>query len=347
MSSDGGHFWPTRAGDARTATLTGGATTPDDVKAFLIGQGYTGTLDDMWKQYKVANGITDTSEPWAGPGGGGGGGAWPDANSLSFVSFQQVFVTNLWDGIWNDDGTRLYTMNASNGTVQYNATDFATPYVIDSQAMTQSGVTNNVGGGPNRSFDWTSDGGGVIHSSITTGVHGKRLIDSSATAYNPAIGVGFGFEAADTQTFDTGAGFDSRSMQVCNGGQTILTTSNEPVSYSGRVNQINLTAADDLSTASNGTPWDPTERIYSCKFDPTGNSGYATYDDTGVVTLAKFTVSTQWDISTATLDTANSLNLDTSATGIAVQILWRPDGSGMYTIEWTSSTTGGVSLYTP
>lgn len=66
MDSKGGHIWPARPWDTRWTTLLGGPATPDDILAYFTGLGYVGTLDDMWLQYKEANGITDTSQPFDG-----------------------------------------------------------------------------------------------------------------------------------------------------------------------------------------------------------------------------------------------------------------------------------------
>lgn len=66
-ASDGGHVWPPRASDLRIQELTGAGpegSTPDDVFAALRAAGFTGSLDDMWKQHLAALGITDTSEPF-------------------------------------------------------------------------------------------------------------------------------------------------------------------------------------------------------------------------------------------------------------------------------------------
>lgn len=65
--SDGGHVWPPRASDLRIQELTAGgpeASKPDNVFVALRTLGYTGSLDDMWKQHLEATGITDTSEPF-------------------------------------------------------------------------------------------------------------------------------------------------------------------------------------------------------------------------------------------------------------------------------------------
>jgi len=66
-ASDGGHVWPPRASDPRIIELTGSAAaTPDDVFAALRTEGYTGSLDDMWRAHLAVIPITDTSEPFTG-----------------------------------------------------------------------------------------------------------------------------------------------------------------------------------------------------------------------------------------------------------------------------------------
>jgi hypothetical protein len=69
------HIWPPRSNDQRIIDIVQAATskdaTPDDVFKFFRSCGYTGSLDDMWRQYLRAEqgtcglgGITDTSEPF-------------------------------------------------------------------------------------------------------------------------------------------------------------------------------------------------------------------------------------------------------------------------------------------
>lgn len=65
--SDGGHIWPPRASDLRIQAITGAGpegSTPDDLHRIFRAAGYTGSLDDMWKQHLAAKGVTDTSEPF-------------------------------------------------------------------------------------------------------------------------------------------------------------------------------------------------------------------------------------------------------------------------------------------
>jgi hypothetical protein len=62
-ASDGGHVWPGRASDLRIQEIAASGKT-DAVFAALRTAGYTGSIDDMWKQHLAALGITDTSEPF-------------------------------------------------------------------------------------------------------------------------------------------------------------------------------------------------------------------------------------------------------------------------------------------
>jgi hypothetical protein len=72
-----GHIYPPRRGDSRIVdfiTAQGGSSTGDInrdfAEALALALGFTAaqrndfTIDDLWKRYKVANGITDTSEPF-------------------------------------------------------------------------------------------------------------------------------------------------------------------------------------------------------------------------------------------------------------------------------------------
>jgi len=74
---DGGHIWPARITDPRIQALAPGAATQYDVSKALEDLGYTGTIDDMWKQYKVANGILSTAEPFELTIASGGGSPTP------------------------------------------------------------------------------------------------------------------------------------------------------------------------------------------------------------------------------------------------------------------------------
>lgn len=66
-ASDGGHVWPPRASDLRIQEIAASGKT-DALRAAFKTAGYTGSMDDMWKQHKaaVATPITDTSEPFTG-----------------------------------------------------------------------------------------------------------------------------------------------------------------------------------------------------------------------------------------------------------------------------------------
>ena len=68
-ATDGGHVWPPRASDPRIQELAGGAyvdAKPGGVFKALRTMGYTGSIDDMWAQHKVAKSAEDTSEPFTG-----------------------------------------------------------------------------------------------------------------------------------------------------------------------------------------------------------------------------------------------------------------------------------------
>jgi hypothetical protein len=72
-----GHIYPPRRGDQRVVDFIaaqGGSTTGDInrdfAEALTLALGLTAadrnasTIDDLWKRYKIANGIEDTSEPF-------------------------------------------------------------------------------------------------------------------------------------------------------------------------------------------------------------------------------------------------------------------------------------------
>lgn len=88
-----GHIWPPRSNDTRIQALADPAT-PDDVFQTLRGLGYTGSLDDMWKAYKAAQGVTDTSEPFDGTGIGGASDPYFSYNvfMLPFTGAQDATV---------------------------------------------------------------------------------------------------------------------------------------------------------------------------------------------------------------------------------------------------------------
>jgi hypothetical protein len=71
VASDGGHIWPPRASDPRwTQIISDSGITPtgnfqDDVRSALVAiNGIKGQLDDLWKKFKLAEGVTDVSEPF-------------------------------------------------------------------------------------------------------------------------------------------------------------------------------------------------------------------------------------------------------------------------------------------
>lgn len=77
------HVYPPRRGDPRIVEFIsnqGGSSTGDInrdfAEALALALGFTAaqrnehTIDDLWKRYKVANGLEDTSEPFSFPGGG-------------------------------------------------------------------------------------------------------------------------------------------------------------------------------------------------------------------------------------------------------------------------------------
>lgn len=96
--SDGGHIWFPRASDPRIQELTGAGyneSTPDDVFVKLGELGFTGSIDDRWQKYKIANGITDTSEPYTSSGGG------------SYISYVGAGDVNFYDNVSGSPLTNL------------------------------------------------------------------------------------------------------------------------------------------------------------------------------------------------------------------------------------------------
>jgi lysophospholipase L1-like esterase len=71
VASDGGTLWPSREEDPRWAQIltdsgiTQSGNFQDDVRTALIAIiASRGSLDDLWKKFKVSNSKTDTSEPF-------------------------------------------------------------------------------------------------------------------------------------------------------------------------------------------------------------------------------------------------------------------------------------------
>lgn len=281
-------------------------------------------------------------------GGVEGGLAWGNPSDYSFSTFKVCTgVSNIWGARFNDDGSRIYTLNATNGSMIHSS-DLATAYVLDDElsAANAVGVTNTIGSSVTRGWDWFSDGTGLFAGDINSGDIRERNIGSLATAFNPTIGVNMGLEAADTDTFSVDVGWDHLNVSLHNEGTVILTTSNDAGTYSLAAKQVNLSTPNDLTGASELGEWDiGTDGMIDIQFDPSGTSGWLMYDWT-VTKIAKFTCSTAWDITTASLDTGSAIDVHTGRVGTPVHFLMRPDKSGFYVVEWTASTTGGLALYT-
>jgi hypothetical protein len=120
------------------------------------------------------------------------------------------------------------------------------------------------------------------------------------------------------------------------------------VTYGSQARSIWLSTADDLTTASQGDTYNPTEPIRDLQFDSTGESGYIMYEDgSSNQMVAKFTCSVQWDISTITIDTANAINTTAVATDeFPLQILTVPDYSRLYIVGWDNLGLDKLQVWT-
>jgi len=283
-----------------------------------------------------------------GAGGGGGAGV-PAANTFTYSTSLDTSRSDWWGAQFNDDGTVLYFANAANGSLQHSATDFTTPYVVEEAVIntTLTSVTGSMGGSADRCFAWHSDGRGIFVGDIVNGDITSYPIGASASAYNPTVGVGWGLEALEA-TYNVAAGFDIRQMWARPDGKMIVVTSNDSVTYGSQARSIWLSTADDLTTASQGDTYNPTEPIRDLQFDTTGNSGYIMYEDGSANQMvAKFTCSVQWDISTITIDTANAINTTAVATDeFPLQIITVPDNSRLYIVGWDNLGLDKLQVWT-
>ena len=231
-ASDGGHVWPPRASDLRIQELTGAGpegSTPGHVFKVLRAAGYTGSLDDMWKQHKAALGVTDTSEPFTTSIATGPGSDPYWDNVILLVDMSAIADTTQLDD------TNCGDLSASNHTLGWE-TGITASTTVGGNFGTSAGKVNN----PARECTLTGDN---VISDFTFGT-------SDFTIEYWAYNVGW-----------TAAGFCGLAMQAVGGGSSVYENAYTSASSgtdmvfvnSGALYDNHNYAHTDWPTAFNGT----------------------------------------------------------------------------------------------
>jgi len=318
-ASDGGHVWPPRSSDLRIQELTGAgiqASKPGDVFAALRTAGYVGSLDDMWKQHKVALGITDTSEPFTdsiAAGGGGGGGAVGsdidlfDPNATIFFSTVPILSHGFW---MSADGTRVFHCSDTGDIV--TSLTLSTPYditssVYDGSPTADLGRPMDVWLNADMSILWTITAGTNTVTAYTLSTPGDLSTISAAVATLSMTGITSG-----------------HGLYVNPDGDKVYASGN------GLVIQANLSTAWDLTTGSVVDSFDVKTEVpgagsgYAMTLDPSGTRLYVA--DLTDEDCAQYNLSTAWDLTTAAYS-GNAIVLS----GFALSphgMFMHPDGDG-------------------
>lgn len=200
-ASDGGHVWPGRASDARIQEIDATGK-PDAVFAALRVLGYTGSIDDMWKQHKAALGITDTSEPFTASLASGspsditGLELWLDAQDAGTITVTGSGVSSWTDksGNSNDVGQATDADRPTQSTVNgKNGITFAASDLLELASASVTGLD-----GPDitvyvvysKEFTETDNWPGMVSRSNTAWTSGWRIAASSAAGTTIRASVG-------------------------------------------------------------------------------------------------------------------------------------------------------------
>jgi hypothetical protein len=265
---------------------------------------------------------------------------FPALSTFTWASNKTIVQTTVWDWRWNDDGTYALFKTSANGAVWRNTVAFGTPYRFDVAIDTLETVGSS--GSIERNFDWNSDGTAIITGDVSSTDISNYPGESLMVAYNPTAVINAGLDTVSlvkSLTPDT----HHRSVQVLADGTKVLVCSNNGT-YP--LTMFTLSTADLVSSATLANEWDPTERVYYARLQADGLGGYASYDKAGVISLQRFTLSTAYDISSATWDGGTILNLETNAAATPMNFNVSPDGTSLIIGEWSAAAADQFQLWT-
>jgi hypothetical protein len=276
-----------------------------------------------------------------GSGNRNGGGPWDlttvvyDSKSKD-VSLETVSPYGLH---FSDDGTTMYVggLVTPVGIFQYTlstAWDVSTASYAgspgnfldtDPEIIQQMGITLSSDGTKCYAIDWITDT--TYQYTLSTawdlgsGSYASKS-KSSATEDSNSVGVEFG---------DSGT-----KMYIT--GQANLT-----------IYQYTVGTAWDVSTASyGGSPGNSldvsteTASAFEVRFKPDGKTMFLVDNDSGAHSILQYSLSTAWDISTATY--TNKLKDVTSETGSISSVFFKPDGTKMYVASTANDTIYQYSI---
>lgn len=330
-ASDGGHVWPPRASDLRIQELTGAgpeASKPDNVFAALRLGGYTGSLDDMWKQHLASKSITDTSEPFTDAISITpflGGDDWPTASGYNMTATLQ-----LTDGTGGAGGTGLDPILDVIDSVSRRLTgldfspdglncvccaysgiiaSFSLSTAFDLSTATQTG-SNITGVTLANNVRFNDDGTYITY--LETG--DQMRIRSLATAYTVAS-----TDTADAATITkaemgcVGSNDPIAAMAVDGTGIWVYGTADSGTTFT--LKWVPLSTAYDFST--NGTVVESTTSHGNLHNGPTASSIIGARDGKAVFLFAgthpenlnKFVLSTAFDPDTETYTTSSEWDI--------------------------------------
>lgn len=270
---------------------------------------------------------------------GGPAAAWPNVDTFSFDQLYDYGVKDCVGCVYDNTGKRLFVIdddaNNSAITTPSNPDGWAVNYVPTDVSAVSTALTSS---DQMRSFGWNSDGTAIFMCFFDNDT--IEEIANSGTPYAPVSGD----LAVTTDTF-TVSPIQPRSMDVKPDGTKMWYVS----TTTGRnIYEVNLSTADDLTSASMGNSYSPSEGdLIDMKFDPTGTKFYA-LSLTGRL-LWEYTCSTAWDITTASY-TGRSLDLSgpehngNKSHSFAIS----PDGTKMSVIfgDTTSASDNEIGYWT-
>lgn len=225
---------------------------------------------------------------------------WP---ALTEFTYDQNFEYNIISTAgmaFNDDGTRLYgtTDDGAQSRMVQNVPPWSIGYVPEDETVPISVLVR--GSNRLREFAFSSDGTKVFAAFL--GLDTIEEITNAGPAFNPEVG-----DLAVTVDSFAVTPDNPRSLDMKPDGLRLWYVTNN----AGRdIFEVDLTVADDLTTASMGNSFAPAEGDMLCmKFSPDGKKFFTIGLDRN---LYEYDVATLWDITTATYS-GNFININANA----------------------------------
>ena len=277
---------------------------------------------------------------------GGGPGGWANAphNINQYIERSdslQYDHDELRGMLWNDDGTRLYTVGTLDNEIRFNRVDFTTPYTIEarnpntgSPLPLKAATLVTLGGNP-MDLAWGQNGESIYvadYVALTI-----REYQNAGPPYNPGEGDIVGSPIlAELNTSQA-----CRSVDISPDGTEIMYVSNSTRDIYTRT----LSTPWDITTAGTEISYTTGADLLSAKFSPNGLMIVGVNSNTRNV--ERFHLSRAYDIRSQTLtqNCEEKVPLTTALTqGTEGYVILSPDGS-ILTVSHFNATTGYLSDY--